>query len=223
MSDEYLVWLGNCRFRADWFGAAPWLPRCEAGRFNQRKAASRHESSSRKKGAGTGSRSYAHGTALERAAVGWRRSREPNLTGNADMSCPEKKYYDSTLHASQGSAFGFPPAACRLAERGVRGTIRPLGTKRLSLCHSIIRRAACRILPRNGTVAHSEAVFAYPPSQHMRDMASRRSGRPSMSVGRTLLDRPGPLTFTADRVSNVQQNAHRCVSPRRNQGGRRPR
>ena len=170
-----------------------------------------------RQGAGTRSNLSLTGNRLR----GWSTSfpAAPDRTGNADMNCPEECYYDSAACVSQGSAYGFRPGACRLNDRRVLQVTWRLRQKAGSRFYRAIRRAVCCVLPHE-SLSPSGSAFPHSPSQQLREMVLRRSGSASMSSCWTSRDGLGLLTFTADRVSNVQQNAHRCVAPRRNQGGR---
>ena len=61
--------------------------------------------------------------------------------------------------------------------------------------------------------------FSHSPSHPLRDAALRRPRLASASASWALAGDTGPLRVAPERVSHGQQNAHRRVSPRRNQSG----
>jgi hypothetical protein len=77
--------------------------------------------------------------------------------------------------------------------------------------------------PRSGPARHAGVSFLRSPIDPLRDAAFRRLGPAPRFPSRTLSCGTARLAVTLQRVSHGQQNANRCVPPRRNEGGRRPR
>src|SRR5580704_10203350 len=99
---------------------------------------------------------------------------------------------------------------------------RPDRSRRAGLTHD---RAARPSLSRGETPGGGASC---PPTPHfspslfhpLRDAALRRPRQAPKSDLRTLAGGTGALGVAPERVSHGQQNAYRCVSPRRNQSGR---
>ena len=144
----------------------------------------------------------------------------PNVTGNEDMSCPEKRRYALADHISRGPAPAWWSVARRVCESRVLQFMRCERQKAQSRHRLITDGAVCRSLPVNRSAIPHGIALPHSFSQTLRVLALRRSSPASVFACRTLLGGPGPLTLTPERVSNVQQNVNRRVAPRRNQGGR---
>jgi hypothetical protein len=144
----------------------------------------------------------------------------PEITGNADMNCPEERLYASAKYTSEGFAPVWRPAAYGVLGSRIPKFLRS-GRQKARNRRRLSGRAACRCLTRSKPLIPRGNAAPYFPSQLLRKSALRRSSRATMSARRTLHCGPGPLTLTPERVSNVQQNAHRRVASRRNPGGRR--
>jgi hypothetical protein len=150
----------------------------------------------------------------------------PFPIGNEDMTCPAR----GLLPAVDRVGYGMRPVAWPgvvVASNGVitefmRCYRRPDRRRRTGLNHN---RAPRPSLSRGGTPSGGASCRPAPPfsrslSHPLRDAALRRPRLAPTSGLRTLAGGTGPLRVAPERVSHGQQNAYRCVSPRRNQSGR---
>jgi hypothetical protein len=160
---------------------------------------------------------------LSKLASAWTWVHFPqDVTGNADMSCPEQRHSVSTDEISEGFASDLRPVDCRVYTDRVPQFLRCGLQKARCRLDLASRRAVYRRLPWSKPTARGIAV----PYFHFQPLcvsALRRSSRALTATCWPLRGGPDPLTLTPERVSNVQQNAHRRVASRRNQGGRRSR
>jgi hypothetical protein len=81
-------------------------------------------------------------------------------------------------------------------------------------------RSAVAGLPIGGSRCPSDFPLSHSPFQPLRNAPLSLLSRTPESGLRTLASGPGRSCVAPKRVSHGQQNAYRCVSPRRNQGGR---
>jgi len=150
----------------------------------------------------------------------------PFSIGNVDMTCPAM----GLLAAADPLGYGILPVAWPsvvVASKGVipefmRRYRRPDRSRRTGLTQT---RAARPGLSRGGTPGGGASCrptppFSHSPSHPLRDAALRRPHLAPASGLRTLAGGTGPLRVAPERVSHGQQNAYRCVSPRRNESGR---
>ncbi len=150
----------------------------------------------------------------------------PFPIGNKDMTCPAM----GLLAAFDQKGYGILPVAWPaevVASKGVitefmRCCRRPDRSRRTGLARN---RAARPSLSRGGTPGGGASCRPTPPlspslSHPLRDAALRPPCQAPTSGLRTLAGGTGPLRVAPERVSHGQQNAYRCVSPRRNQSGR---
>ena len=147
----------------------------------------------------------------------------PDITGVADMSCPEKRLCASADCTSEGFAPVWRPVACRVYGSRVPKFLRYGRQKARCRRRRLAGRAVCRSSIQSKPPSPRKIAAPFLPSQLLRVSALHRSSRATTSAFRTLLGGPGLLTHTPERVSNVQQNAHRRVASGRNPGGRRSR
>jgi hypothetical protein len=152
--------------------------------------------------------------------------RAPFPIGNEDMTRPAM----GLLAADDQLGYGILAVAWPAVVVASKGVI----TAFMRCCHNpdrnrrtgLTRKSAARpSLSRCGTPGGGASCRPTPPFSHslsypLRDAALRRPRLAPTSGLRILAGGTGPLRVAPERVSHGQQNAYRCVSPRRNQSGR---
>jgi hypothetical protein len=145
----------------------------------------------------------------------------PEITGAEGMRCPEKRLFASTDYPSEGFTPVWRLVACRVYGSRVFQLVRHGRQNARYRRRRISGRVVCPgVIPSKPPIPRGLRAPLL-PSQLLRVSALRRSSRATTSAVRALLGGSGPLTLTPERVSNVQQNAHRRVASRRNPGSRR--
>jgi hypothetical protein len=149
----------------------------------------------------------------------------PFPIGNEDMTCPAM----GLLAAVDELGCGIHPVAWPAGVVALKGVItefkrcyRGPNRNRTGLTQDGV---AYPSLSRGGTPSGGASCRPTPPFSRalfhpLRDAALRRPRLAPTSSLRTLAGGTGPVRVAPERVSHVQQNADRCVSPRRNQSGR---
>jgi hypothetical protein len=146
--------------------------------------------------------------------------------GDEDMICPAK----GLLAAVNRSGFDVRPLAWPLALFTFQA-MSPKFTRQHSPPHRIFEagpahnRGARLGLslcgsPAGGARRRGGLPLSHSSSHPMRYAALRWPRQAPTSGSRTLTGSSGLRRIAPKRVSHGQQNAYRCISPRRNQGGR---
>ncbi len=145
----------------------------------------------------------------------------PCVTGNEDMTCPVTGFFAaidrggiaSAPDASLAATLVYESRVSKFVWRG-RREVRPTytGTAR--------HRAVCRGWPRCMSSLRRKIPPIHSTSHLLRVAAVRRPGLAPASGHRVLFGGAVMPPVAPQRVSHVQQNANRCISPRRNKGGR---
>lgn len=150
----------------------------------------------------------------------------PFPIGDDDMTCPAMGLlaavdqlgygilavpWPAVVVASKGVITEFT-RCYRRRDRSRRTGLTPTGAARPSLSRGGT--------PSGGAPCHPTPPFSHSLSHPLRDAALRRPRLAPTSGLRTLAGSAGPMRVAPERVSHGQQNAYRCVSPRRNQSGR---
>src|ERR1700730_8025073 len=128
----------------------------------------------------------------------------PNVTGNEDMSCPEKRRYALAHQISRGPAPVWRSFVRRICESRVSlPQFKRCGGQKAQSRHCLITGGAvCRSLPGNRSPIPQGIALPHSPSQTLRELELRRSSPSSVFARRTLLGGAGLLALTPERVSN---------------------
>lgn len=150
---------------------------------------------------------------MPQPTFGWRNIQVPPLTGNDRMTRPATRLFAAEetkrrfvlTRAWPARAVASPILVSRSPSCRRKGPSRSSGRGLLDRPAVPGRLSGSLVCP----LGLSSLYSSHNPS---RDAALRGQALAPMSGG------SGPLTL--ERVSHAQQHAHRCVSPRRNEGGR---
>jgi len=139
-------------------------------------------------------------------------------TGNERMTCPARGRFAAIDHQGNGLAPVVPLTAASVHQSRVPGFMwcgRPEAQRR----HATRRQTVCRGLTRGIPPLWRGASPFHSLSHLLCAAVFCRPGTVSASGQRILSGGTVLLPTATERVSHVQQNAYRCVSPGRNKGG----